>query len=61
AAGSGVLLVSSDLSELLQLCDRISIVVDGRITRTISRAEFGSAEDLHHLIQLSQPSEEHAA
>ncbi|AZO44313.1 sugar ABC transporter ATP-binding protein [Mesorhizobium sp. M7D.F.Ca.US.005.01.1.1] len=60
-AGSGVLLVSSDLSELLQLCDRISIVVDGRITRTISRAEFGSAEDLHHLIQLSQPSEEHAA
>ncbi|PBB23474.1 sugar ABC transporter ATP-binding protein [Mesorhizobium sp. WSM4307] len=61
AAGSGVLLVSSDLSELLQLCDRISIVVDGRITRTIARPEFGSAEDLHHLIQLSQPSEEHAA
>ncbi|UVK51754.1 sugar ABC transporter ATP-binding protein [Mesorhizobium sp. AR02] len=60
-AGSGVLLVSSDLSELLQLCDRISIVVDGRITRTIARSEFGSAEDLHHLIQLSQPSEEHAA
>lgn len=60
-AGSGVLLVSSDLSELLQLCDRISIVVDGRITRTISRQDLGSAEDLHHLIQLSQPSEEHAA
>ncbi|TPM34227.1 sugar ABC transporter ATP-binding protein [Mesorhizobium sp. B2-3-4] len=61
AAGSGVLLVSSDLSELLQLCDRISIVVDGRITKTISRHDLGSAEDLHHLIQLSQPSEEHAA
>ena len=61
AAGSGVLLVSSDLSELLQLCDRISIVVDGRITRTIARQDLGSAEDLHHLIQLSQPSEEHAA
>ncbi|MCA0035245.1 sugar ABC transporter ATP-binding protein [Mesorhizobium sp. B263B2A] len=61
AAGSGVLLVSSDLSELLQLCDRISIVVDGHIARTIGRQEFGSAEDLHHLIQLSQPSEEHAA
>jgi ribose transport system ATP-binding protein len=61
AAGSGVLLVSSDLSELLQLCDRISIVVDGQVTRTIARSEFGSAEDLHHLIQLSQPSEEHAA
>ncbi|MBZ9995918.1 sugar ABC transporter ATP-binding protein [Mesorhizobium sp. BH1-1-4] len=61
AAGSGVLLVSSDLSELLQLCDRISIVVDGRIIKTVSRQVFGSAEDLHHLIQISQPSEEHAA
>ncbi|WP_027062010.1 sugar ABC transporter ATP-binding protein [Mesorhizobium loti] len=60
-AGSGVLLVSSDLSELLQLCDRISIVVDGRIIRTIARLDLGSAEDLHHLIQISQPSEEHAA
>jgi ribose transport system ATP-binding protein len=61
AAGSGVLLVSSDLSELLQLCDRISIVVDGTIIRTIARQDLGSAEDLHHLIQISQPSEEHAA
>jgi ribose transport system ATP-binding protein len=61
AAGSGVLLVSSDLSELLQLCDRISIVVDGTISRTIARQDLGSAEDLHHLIQTSQPSEEHAA
>jgi ribose transport system ATP-binding protein len=61
AAGSGVLLVSSDLSELIQLCDRVSIVVDGRIIRTIARQDLGSAEDLHHLIQLSQPSEEHAA
>ncbi|MBZ9678714.1 sugar ABC transporter ATP-binding protein [Mesorhizobium sp. ES1-1] len=61
AAGSGVLLVSSDLSELIQLCDRVSIVVDGRITRTIERQDLGSAEGLHHLIQISQPSEEHAA
>ncbi|MEO5759326.1 MAG: sugar ABC transporter ATP-binding protein [Mesorhizobium sp.] len=61
SAGSGVLLVSSDLSELLQLCDRVSIVVDGRIVKTVSRRDIGSAEDLHHLIQLSQPSEEHAA
>ena len=60
AAGSGVLMVSSDLPELVQLCDRVSIVVDGRIVRTVARAEIGSAEELHHLIQLSQPSEEHA-
>jgi ribose transport system ATP-binding protein len=60
-AGTGVLLVSSDLGELLQLCDRISIVVDGSIVRTIARGDAGSAEDLHHLIQLSQSSGERAA
>ncbi|MEZ2329787.1 sugar ABC transporter ATP-binding protein [Mesorhizobium sp. RCC_202] len=61
AAGSGVLMVSSDLPELVQLCDRVSIVVDGHIVKTIARVEIGSAEDLHHLIQLSQSFEEHAA
>ncbi|MBW8908893.1 MAG: hypothetical protein JF620_07705, partial [Mesorhizobium sp.] len=45
----------------VQLCDRVSIVVDGHIVKTIARAEIGSAEDLHHLIQLSQSFEEHAA
>jgi ribose transport system ATP-binding protein len=63
AAGSdtGVLVVSSDLAELLILCDRVSVVVDGRIIRTIERGDFGSAEQLHHFIQLSQSSEESAA
>jgi ribose transport system ATP-binding protein len=53
-AGTGVLLVSSDFAELLLLCDRISIAVDGRIVKTISKGDVGSAEDLHHMIQLSQ-------
>jgi ribose transport system ATP-binding protein len=55
AEGTGVLVVSSDLPELLLLCDRISVVVDGRIARTFTRAELGSAEELHHLIQTIQP------
>ena len=38
-AGTGVLMVSSDLAELLLLCDRLSIVVEGRIVRTLARAE----------------------
>jgi ribose transport system ATP-binding protein len=61
SAGAGVLLVSSDLAELMLLCDRISIVVDGRVLRTLNRGDLGSAEELHHLIQLSQFSEERAA
>ncbi|NYH14820.1 sugar ABC transporter ATP-binding protein [Paraburkholderia bryophila] len=60
-AGTGVLVVSSDLDELLRLCDRISIVADGRIVKTLARAELANAEALHHLIQLSRSSfESHA-
>ncbi|WP_367619790.1 sugar ABC transporter ATP-binding protein [Caballeronia sp. SEWSISQ10-4 2] len=58
SAGTGVLIVSSDLDELLRLCDRVSIVVDGRIVNTIDRANLGNAEELHHLIQLSRSSNE---
>jgi ribose transport system ATP-binding protein len=60
-AGAGVLMVSSDLAELMLLCDRISIVVDGRIIQVLERGALGSAEELHHLIQVSQLSQERAA
>jgi len=59
--GTGVLVVSSDLAELLLLCDRVSIVVDGRIVRILDRFAIGSTEELHHLVQTSQPLEERAA
>ncbi|MDR5806206.1 sugar ABC transporter ATP-binding protein [Caballeronia sp. LZ001] len=59
-AGTGVVVVSSDLDELLRLCDRISIVANGAITRTVERAEIRHAEELHHLIQLARPTEEPA-
>ena len=59
--GTGVLIVSSDLAELLLLCDKISIVVDGAIIKTINRGDLGGAEELHHLIQLSQSLDERAA
>jgi ribose transport system ATP-binding protein len=59
--GAGVLVVSSDLAELLLLCDRMSIVIDGRVVRTLDRFAIGSAADLHHLIQDSQSFKERAA
>jgi ribose transport system ATP-binding protein len=60
-AGAGVLMVSSDLAELMLLCHRISIVVEGRIVETFDRGALGGAEELHHRIQLSQLSQERAA
>lgn len=56
AAGTGVLVVSSDLSELLLLCQRITIIRDGRTIRTINRDEVDSEEALHHLVHTSSPS-----
>jgi ribose transport system ATP-binding protein len=56
-SGAGVLIVSSDLSELILLCDRISIVVDGRVIATLRRDEFGDAERLHQVIQVSQSAQ----
>jgi ribose transport system ATP-binding protein len=58
SAGTGVVVVSSDLDELLRLCDRVSIVVDGSIVETVERANIRNAEALHHLIQLSRSSKE---
>ena len=53
-AGAGALIASSDLNELILLCDRISIVVDGRVTATLPRSEFGEVERLHQLLQTEQ-------
>ena len=54
-SGAGVLLVSSDLGELLSLCDRISVVVDGRIVKTVESSSLGNAEELHHMINFRSP------
>ena len=52
--GAGALIVSSDLAELIELCDRISVIVDGRVARVLSRGDVTDAEALHHLLQVLQ-------
>jgi ribose transport system ATP-binding protein len=61
SAGAATLVVSSDLVELLALCDRISVVVDGRVVKTCRREEAGDAEELHRWLQLSQTADGQAA
>jgi ribose transport system ATP-binding protein len=50
-AGSAVLVVSSELAELLLLCDRMGIVARGRIVKGVTRAEIENEENLHRLVQ----------
>jgi len=42
--GKGIIVVSSDLKELLDLCDRIAVVSAGRLVRIFDRGEW--TEDL---------------
>lgn len=39
AAGVAVLLISSDLNEIMQLSDRIAVIYRGRIQGELARAE----------------------
>jgi ribose transport system ATP-binding protein len=50
-AGNGVILISSELPELLAVSDRVVILRDGAIERVIDRAEIAHEEDLHHAVQ----------
>ena len=60
-SGAAVLVVSSDLAELLLLCDRMSIVAGGHIVGAVARGELHTVEELHHVIQAAQPSAEPVA
>ena len=51
--GASVVVVSSDLGELLLLCDRFAIVANGTITRLVESSEVANEEQLHHLVQES--------
>ena len=46
AAGTAVLLISSELEELTALCDRLLVLNRGEITATLARAEFDQARIL---------------
>jgi ABC-type sugar transport system ATPase subunit len=41
AGGTGVIMISSDLPELIGMCDRILVIHNGRISGEIARPDFG--------------------
>lgn len=48
--GAATLVASSDIEELLLLCDRVYIVHDGETGESFDRRDIGNSEQLHHLI-----------
>lgn len=59
--GMSTLLISSDLPELLTLCDRILVMCEGRITGELSRAEATEEVILSLALPAGQPLVEEAS
>ena len=49
--GTAILVVSSEFEELLAMSDRLVVLRDGRVTRTLDRQDIDSEEMLHHAVQ----------
>lgn len=50
-SGKAILVISSELSELLALSDRVVIMHEGKIKKEMKRREINSEEDLQYAIQ----------
>jgi ribose transport system ATP-binding protein len=49
--GKGVIIISSELPELLAVSDRVLVLRDGVVEQELDRAAIRSEEDLHHVVQ----------
>jgi ribose transport system ATP-binding protein len=51
AQGKGILVISSELAEVLAVADRIVVLRDGRVDRSLQRDEVVDEPELHRLVQ----------
>ena len=49
--GSGVLCISSEMEELMGICDRIIIMANGRFTGELTKEEFDQARIMNYALQ----------
>jgi ribose transport system ATP-binding protein len=51
ARGKAILIISSELAELLAVTDRIVVLREGRVDRSLERDEVADEPELHRLVQ----------
>jgi ribose transport system ATP-binding protein len=49
--GKGIIVISSELVELLAVSDRLLVLRDGHVIREIDRREIRTEEELHRAVQ----------
>ena len=49
--GKGIIIISSELAEVLAVSDRILVLREGRLHRVLDRQEIATEEELHHAVQ----------
>jgi ribose transport system ATP-binding protein len=49
--GKGIIVISSELVELLAVSDRLLVLRDGHVVREIDRRQIGTEEELHRAVQ----------
>jgi ABC-type sugar transport system ATPase subunit len=49
-AGKSIIVVTSEMPELINMCDRIAVLSEGRITATLDRDEFSQEKIMQHCI-----------
>ena len=49
--GKGIIVISSELVELLAVSDRLLVLRDGHVIREIDRRQIGTEEELHRAVQ----------
>ena len=52
--GKGILFISSELPEILGVCDRIYVMSEGKITGELNRDEASQEIIMKHVINLEQ-------
>ena len=50
-SGKGIIVISSELTELLAVSDRILVLQDGTVKRELNRRDVESEEELHRAVQ----------
>jgi ribose transport system ATP-binding protein len=61
AQGNAVIIISSDLPEILHLCHRTYVFATGRITAELAGDEITEASVLHHMMHWDTPTNRDAA